>query len=69
MSVELQDWDALSRKDIKRLSGGDEALGVVPILMLIDTAGDVRVISPLSARATADLYLDAAKALNARGLQ
>ena len=69
MSVELISWDDVKPAEINRLARNDAAIGVVPILMMIEPSGDVRVVSPLSAHGTAHLFDAAAHALHMRGLQ
>ena len=69
MSVDLIAWDDVRPAEINRLARRDCALGVVPILMLIEPSGDVRVVSPMAAPATADLFAVAAAALRMKGLQ
>ena len=53
--VELQQWDGIARAELDRMARADRAAGVLPILVLIDPSGDVRVISPLERAPTAAL--------------
>ena len=36
MSVQLLDWEAVKRAEIERLAVRDAALGVMPILVLVE---------------------------------
>lgn len=69
MSLDLLDWDSVRKSEIDRLAKRDAALGIVPILIMVEPSGDMRVVSPFHYRATADLLRAVVQGLLLKGMQ
>jgi len=69
VTVDLLDWDAVTKSEIDKLSRRDAALGVVPVLALIEPSGDMRVVSPFGADVTSNLLACVVQGLRRKSLQ